>query len=342
MASASKPLTLRNPVLAPLGISTTAEQVYGLLLRTTDLTEAGLAAAAGIGDLDARRALAELVDAGLALRRDGHLVAAPPQIALEAVVQRRMRELEGARVSIAQLQEDYRQYVAGQVPVDMGDIVMGREDIARRFGQVIRLAQREVRAFETPPYASPPSYNPLEVDRLAEGVRFRAVYSRDALGAPDALAALKQHVEAGEEARTLPDVPLKMCLADDRIALLPLVTGSEGVVESALCVVAPAVVQALAELFELVWQKAWPIGPGIGDHTSDGSIDVPGEMRPDLTEQDRQLLVLVAAGLKDDAIARQLGLGARTVQRRLSALAHRMGASNRLDLVRTALHLGLV
>jgi DNA-binding NarL/FixJ family response regulator len=109
---------------------------------------------------------------------------------------------------------------------------------------------------------------------------------------------------------------------------------------------APALIHALGALFELVWDKAWPIGAGIGEGTDAAALSDLLEFNNvgsiELSEQDRQLLVLVAAGLKDEAIARQLGLGARTVQRRMSALAHRLGAGNRMDLVRTALHLGPV
>ena len=44
---------------------------------------------------------------------------------------------------------------------------------------------------------------------------------------------------------------------------------------------------------------------------------------------DTEVLALLAAGMKDDAIARQLGLSPRTVQRRVQVLCERLGARTR-------------
>ena len=42
--------------------------------------------------------------------------------------------------------------------------------------------------------------------------------------------------------------------------------------------------------------------------------------------------MLLASGLKDEAIARQLGIGERTVRRRVAELADRLGARTRMQL----------
>ena len=44
---------------------------------------------------------------------------------------------------------------------------------------------------------------------------------------------------------------------------------------------------------------------------------------------DTEVLALLAVGMKDDAIARQLGLSPRTVQRRVQELCERLGARTR-------------
>jgi DNA-binding NarL/FixJ family response regulator len=43
------------------------------------------------------------------------------------------------------------------------------------------------------------------------------------------------------------------------------------------------------------------------------------------------LLGLLVAGLKDETIARQLGVSLRTVQRRIAALMHELGARTRFQ-----------
>lgn len=50
-----------------------------------------------------------------------------------------------------------------------------------------------------------------------------------------------------------------------------------------------------------------------------------------LTEDERRILSLLAVGLSDEAIARQLGIGLRTVQRRVQALLVRLGAGSRFQ-----------
>ncbi|MQA79122.1 MAG: HTH domain-containing protein [Streptosporangiales bacterium] len=51
------------------------------------------------------------------------------------------------------------------------------------------------------------------------------------------------------------------------------------------------------------------------------------------------MLELLGAGLKDDAIARTLGVSSRTVRRRVAELEDRFGAANRIQLVaRAAVH----
>jgi DNA-binding NarL/FixJ family response regulator len=43
-------------------------------------------------------------------------------------------------------------------------------------------------------------------------------------------------------------------------------------------------------------------------------------------------VTLLAAGLKDDAIARRLGVSTNTVRRRITALSQRLGVSTRFQI----------
>lgn len=58
------------------------------------------------------------------------------------------------------------------------------------------------------------------------------------------------------------------------------------------------------------------------------------EEQPDLSEDDRALLHPLHplhAGLTDETIARQLGLGERTLRRRITGLTTRLGATSRFQ-----------
>jgi DNA-binding NarL/FixJ family response regulator len=53
---------------------------------------------------------------------------------------------------------------------------------------------------------------------------------------------------------------------------------------------------------------------------------------PGLSEDERGLLTLLAAGLTDDAAAQRLQWSRRTVERRLFSAMEKLGARSRLDL----------
>lgn len=65
----------------------------------------------------------------------------------------------------------------------------------------------------------------------------------------------------------------------------------------------------------------------------------PSASRPP-TPEEAKLLDLLREGLKDRAIARALGIGERTVQRRLSRLMSTLGAKTRFQAAINAVHRG--
>ena len=75
----------------------------------------------------------------------------------------------------------------------------------------------------------------------------------------------------------------------------------------------------LGELFEATWARGTPIFA-----TAAGAA---GE----LDQVDRALLSLLNAGLKDEAVGRQLDLSERTVRRRIADLVDRLGATSRFQ-----------
>ncbi|GAA3464723.1 helix-turn-helix transcriptional regulator [Saccharothrix longispora] len=146
-------------------------------------------------------------------------------------------------------------------------------------------------------------------------MRFRGVYDRACLEryAPDGVPG--PVLPPGEEARVVPDAPLKMILVDRHLGLVPLdSTAPEPV--TALVVRPCALLDALGALFEGLWSQALPLSAH--DHGS-------------LSAQDARLLALLATGMPDRGIAKQLGLSYRTFQRRLHDLMRALGAQTRFQ-----------
>jgi DNA-binding NarL/FixJ family response regulator len=80
--------------------------------------------------------------------------------------------------------------------------------------------------------------------------------------------------------------------------------------------------------------------PISGSRLSARAIAAPGDVSRPPTHEEAQLLDLLRQGLKDRAIARALGIGERTVQRRLSRLMSTLGAKTRFQAAINAVRRG--
>lgn len=141
------------------------------------------------------------------------------------------------------------------------------------------------------------------------GVRRRVVCSAGLLAAPGGRAAVDRAVAAGAEYRVVDAVPASL-LAVDGVGLVPLGDGAALVLRS------PALYEILSDYFELLWAGGRPY-PAV-------PATVPAAHL--------RVLRLAADGLRDDEIARQLGISVRSVRRYIEALENRLDATNRLTL----------
>lgn len=321
-------------LLDALGVSAEDEQVYRALLRRPRATVTVLSRQTGRSVASLRRALPRLEELGLVSRLAGQppqFVPTRPDVAVEALVSRRQEELAHARAAaqtlLAELPANDHQQ-----PEELVEIVQGKQAVAQRFLQLQQTATEEILVLDRPPYAQDPhEQNPAEPDVLNRGVRVRGIYAAEALEVPGALALAHDAVAAGEEARIGRYVPTKLAIADRRLAILPLTSDQPNMVESALMVHASTLLDALVGLFEILWRDAVPLpAPDDGEGTTapllaELTTHTPG------ASPDPQLLALLTAGLKDEAIARQLGISLRTVHRRTSRIMQELGARTRFQ-----------
>lgn len=70
-------------------------------LRQPGLTVSEFARTCAMNRKDAERVVAELARVGLAMSRDGRVSPAPPHTAVESSIERRVRELDALRASLA-------------------------------------------------------------------------------------------------------------------------------------------------------------------------------------------------------------------------------------------------
>lgn len=166
--------------------------------------------------------------------------------------------------------------------------------------------------------------------QIENGVRVRAMYSEQVCNSPEVAEHLQRRVEAGVEVRLASAVPMPLIIADAQFAVVPVDPAEPAA--GAVLARGPALVRSYLALYEHCWHTALPYGDGSApDQGGDG-----------LSEQQRAALSMLASGMKDEKIARGLGVSLRTVSRMLSELMQEMGATSRFEAGVRAYRLGWV
>ncbi|AWL41440.1 MULTISPECIES: helix-turn-helix domain-containing protein [Streptomyces] len=313
-------------MLAAIGLDVRQEAAYRALVTVGAAEVTDLARRLALPEADTERALRRLEQQGLAAQssaRAGRWVAAPPGVALGALLTQQRHELERAELASVLLAEEYRAEADEPAAHDLVEVVTGASAVAHRFHQLQLGATSEVCALVTgKPVAVTGMENGSEERVAMRGVSYRVVVERDVLSLPSGIDELSAALGRDEQCRVVDRVPTKLVVADASLAMVPL-TGP-AVEPAALVVHASGLLESLMGLFEAVWRDAMPLRLGESGVREESG---PG---PDAT--DLEILSLLLAGLTDASVAKQLELGLRTVQRRVKGLMELTGVSTRLQL----------
>ncbi|MFJ8851389.1 helix-turn-helix domain-containing protein [Streptomyces sp. NPDC102437] len=313
-------------MLGAIGLDEIQESTYRALVAVGAAEVSDLAHRLGVPESDTERALRRLEQHGLAAQssaRTGRWVAAPPGVALGALLTQQRHELEQAELAAVLLAEEYRADADEPAVHDLVEVVTGASAVSHRFHQLQLGATSEVCALVTgKPIAVSGMENEAEEQVATRGVSYRVVIERETLSMPFGILELSTALSRNEQCRVIDRVPTKLVVADGALAMVPL-TG-RGAEPAALVVHASGLLESLMGLFEAVWREAMPLRLGEGNRLQEEDTG------PDPT--DLEILSLLLAGLTDASVAKQLELGLRTVQRRVKGLMELTGVSTRLQL----------
>lgn len=323
-------------MLEAAGLTSAEEAVYRFLVTMPAASAEEIARQCALVPADVGQALAALEAKGLASATDRNprsFAAAPPDVALLPHLQRQTDALDRARVAVTGLLETYRHTRRRSDPDQLIEVITGAEALRQNLRRIQDGARHEMLWFCKAHYVAMPSgSNQAEFDALRRGVRYRVVYERAFFDDPGAVDNVAQGVRAGETARAVPHLPLRLAVADRTIAICPLVPGGPGgsSEEPTTALVRDSnLLEALVALFERYWEDAVPLHVNESGTVNGTDADTGGH---ELSVMDRQLLSLLVAGVADKAIASQMGLSRRTVQRRIQAMMASAGATTRMQL----------
>jgi len=311
-----------------LGLSASEESLYTVLIHSPRSTVAELAAYGSVSSQQATRDLHRLVGRGLANRlpgRQARYIAVAPDIAIEPLLAKQEDGLRQARQVSRELMKAFQEASRQEHPAELVEIITGENNQRSRTDQLPEAAQYQIRGFDRPPYVmSLEEGLPHEAKRIREGITYRVVYSAQAVMMPGRLEGdIRDMLEAGEQARVRPDLPTKLWIVDDKMALLPIKSRQQGI-EASFIVRPCDLLDSLIALFEAEWERAIPLRTFLGDGPAD-----PGAGEPDETRT--AILSCLAAGLTDEGIARALGCSLRTAQRHIRRLMLDLNVTSRFQ-----------
>ncbi len=201
---------------------------------------------------------------------------------------------------LAGAQASFGPAVTGRFPAHLVSVVSDRAEVSQVSAALMNTARKDWMTLENLHTEMPLTgdFAPPPLPAFGGRIRCRSIYAAAAMDHPAARRIISGCAGAGEQARLLAEVPMKMKLADHTTALLPLTpTGAAG----ALVIRAPVIIAALRGYFEMLWERATPLK---GHH--------PAAPAGGLTATQQMVLELMAEGLHDDAIAHRAQISTST------------------------------
>ena len=248
--------------LVRLGLTTYEARAYVTLVRRDSFTAAQIARTAGLPRQRIYDVLASLVEKGLASARPGTVVkygALAPDLAVERLVASRRSEMSAlerdASDVIGRLGPEYQAGRAHSDPLEYIEVLRDRGAINERFAELQAAVKNEILVFTKPPYATPPQEN-VEGIEVARTHVARSIYEFDVLDDKAVAAGIRTFIAAGEEARFVAHVPLKLVIIDEAIVMFGMedpVAGSEDL--TIMVVEHTSLAQTLKLAFNRVWEQ---------------------------------------------------------------------------------------
>jgi DNA-binding CsgD family transcriptional regulator/biotin operon repressor len=295
-----------------------AIRIYRYVVAHSGCREEGVAQALGISAVIAQGHLSQLRSAGLlVIGVAGDIRALPtgPDIVFEQLkagvefeyVQRK-QELAELHGRLTRIFSEGLDGATGTPPAPV-DVLPTPEAVYVHVLDFIRRARREVLHMWTGLRGSFGGWQEiadLHDGAVQRGVEVRMVYPSQMTTEILPISTMP--------VRVVPAPPLEMHVFDRRV----------GIIDDQDAVFLMIRGQALVHVLHAFFETWWNAAEDTGDFPSAEEVDLP-------SSEERTLLQLLCAGVKDEKIARMLGFSVRTVRRKIANLMDSLDASSRFQ-----------
>jgi DNA-binding CsgD family transcriptional regulator len=312
--------------------------VYERVLADPGTTPSALAAGLGVSPprvLEAVRVLR-----GLRLVKDaapgrGELIAVSPEeaqmellVPLEQAIyseRRRLADVKGQLLSFVDAFDNTQRYRRRPETVvvtgDPGEIALRLTEAMQSGTSEIQVMQPCV-AQETPELRHA---RPLVLEALRRGVRALVLYPHTARGDAGTRSHVRELTRADGQVRTSREIHGRFIVVDRRVAFVP--ADDEG---RLAVVYDPSVAAFLSGIHDRMWQSALDY-----ESKTAGYATAMDDLRA-------TILDLLASGIKDEVIARRLGMSERSFRRHIAAIMQDLTAGSRFQAGVMAARSGLL
>jgi HTH-type transcriptional regulator, sugar sensing transcriptional regulator len=249
--------------LVRIGLTRYEARVYVALIRRDGSTAADMARLTGVPRPRVYDVLASLVAKGIAAERPGlaaKYVAIDPRQAMTRLVEAHEQELDllrgDARTVADELAPAFAEGNRHHDPLDYVEVIRDRDTVARRFDELQANVADELLAFSKEPAVVPVDQNVVGMKAAAEHL-VRSIYEFPLLRDAVRRAGVRRFVEIGEQARFVPELPMKLAIIDERIVMFALpdpIAGRDDL--TSVIIEHAALARSLKVAFEAVWQTA--------------------------------------------------------------------------------------
>jgi transposase-like protein len=252
------------------------------------------------------------------------LIAVPPDLAVaslvapaEAELRRQLADAERVRAELAALGPLYARNAGRPTARGALDEVLELAAVIDIIGRLTEQCRTEVLTCQPGGPRAPHLLEQAFARDLAmirRGVRMRTLYQHTSRRHAPTQEYVRRITGAGAEVRTLTALFGRMIAFDREVVIIPHHEAYDG----AVIVRDPSTVAYLCAVFDHSWTLADPYAPSCAGDSSLGEIK-------------EAIVRLLAEGMKDEMIARRLGMSLRTCRKHIAEIMDALGAASRFQ-----------